>query len=118
MPHLTLEYTSNLNKLDTERALLALNHALVASGHFEDVDIKSRAVRFDDFLIGTTGGAHAFVHLKLSLLSGRSQLARNELSNALLRVLRASCKGISNDRLQMSVQIEEIDRPSYAKDVI
>ena len=118
MPHLTLEYTSNLNKLDTERALLALNHALMASGHFEEVDIKSRAIKLDDFLIGTTGGAHAFVHVKLALLSGRSQQTRNELSNALLRVLRVSCKGISEDRLQMSVQVEEIDRPSYAKGVM
>lgn len=117
MPHLTLEYTSNLTKFDTERALLALNHALLASGHFEEVDIKSRAIRLDDYLIGTTGSAHAFVHVKLALLSGRSQQTRNELSNALLRVLRVSCKGISEDRLQMSVQIEEIDRPSYAKDV-
>ena len=118
MPHLTLEYTSNLTKLDTERALLALNHALVASGHFEEVDIKSRAVRHDDFLIGTTSGAHAFVHVTLALLSGRSQQTRNELSSALLRVLRMSCKGISEDRLQVSVQVEELDRPSYAKDVI
>jgi 5-carboxymethyl-2-hydroxymuconate isomerase len=118
MPHLTLEYTSNLNKFDTERALLALNHALLASGHFEEVDIKSRAIRLDDYLIGTAGRAHAFVHVKLALLSGRSQQTRNELSNALLRVLRVSCKGISEDRLQISVQIEEIDRSSYAKDVM
>lgn len=118
MPHLTLEYTSNLSRLNIERTLLALNHALIASGHFEEIDIKSRAIKLDSFLIGTTSNAHTFVHVKLSLLSGRSQQARNDLSNSLLCVLRSSCMGIAEDQLQLSVQIDEIDRASYAKDVI
>ncbi len=118
MPHLTLEYTNNLTALDAGRVLLALNHALVASGQFEDIDIKSRALPLETFLIGTSVGNHAFVHVKLALLSGRSSQTKSELSSALLRVLRANCEAGAGNHLQLCVEVQDIDRASYAKDSV
>ncbi|MCA8118400.1 hypothetical protein LGN07_06710 [Burkholderia cepacia] len=46
MPHLTLEYSANLDGFDAGATLRALNAALAASGHFDERDIKSpRAAR-------------------------------------------------------------------------
>lgn len=118
MPHLTLEYTDNLTTLDTTRALLAMNHALAASDHFEEIDIKSRAVPLETYLIGTESEQRAFMHVKLAILSGRSAQTKSELSGALLRVLRASCKESTSSHLQLSVEIVEIERASYAKDAL
>ena len=118
MPHLTLEYTSNLGAINPDRILLALNHALVASEHFEETDIKSRAVQLDTWRIGVSTSEHAFVHVKLAILSGRSAQVKSEISSALLRVLSASCKDLTSHPLQLCVEVQEIERASYAKKIL
>lgn len=118
MPHLTLEYTNNLVDFDSRRVLMALNRTLIEFGHFEELDIKSRAVVLDSYLVGTSQEARAFIHVKLSILSGRSAQVKSELSNALLRVLSADCKELTQHHLQLCVEIIDIDRPSYAKEVL
>ncbi len=118
MPHLTLEYTSNLSDLDPKRILIALNHALVASGQFEEFDIKSRALPLDTFLVGTADERRAFVHAKLALLSGRSAQTKSDLSGAMLRVLRMACKGLADCPVQLCAEIIDMDRASYAKDLL
>jgi 5-carboxymethyl-2-hydroxymuconate isomerase len=118
MPHLTLEYTSNLATINAERILLALNHALAASGHFNEMDIKSRAMALDTWRIGTTTVPHAFVHVKLAILSGRSPEVKSTISNSLLRVLSESCKGLAGHPIQLCVEMLDIDRASYAKEVL
>lgn len=40
MPHMSVEYTANLNDFDAEAALLALNQALFDSGEFNEADIR------------------------------------------------------------------------------
>lgn len=117
MPHLTLEYTDNLKDLALADTLLALNHALAASGHFEEADIKSRALPLHTWQVGTSSVQRAFVHVKLAILSGRSAQVKGELSGALLRVLRAACKDIAPCPVQLCVEVLEIDRASYAKEV-
>jgi 5-carboxymethyl-2-hydroxymuconate isomerase len=118
MPHLTLEYTSNLGEINPDRILLALNHTLVASDHFNEMDIKSRAISLDTWRVGVSTSEHAFVHVKLAILSGRSTQVKNELSNALLRVLRVSCKEFTRHPVQLCVEVQEIERASYAKEVL
>ncbi|MGH8807978.1 MAG: 5-carboxymethyl-2-hydroxymuconate Delta-isomerase [Noviherbaspirillum sp.] len=116
MPHLTLEYTNNLTDFDARRVLPALNQALAASGHFNEIDIKSRAIALDTYQIGTAAEERAFVYVKLAILSGRSDQTKRELSNALLDLLRSSCKGITHCSLQLCVEVVDIDRSSYAKE--
>lgn len=60
MPHLIFEYTANLKCLDVRKSLKALNTALMDGGHFEGPDIKSQAIRMDDFLVGNGVEAGAF----------------------------------------------------------
>jgi 5-carboxymethyl-2-hydroxymuconate isomerase len=115
MPHLTLEYTNNLPALDVKQALLKLNQALLASGQFEEIDIKSRAIRLDDFLVGTSSGGRAFIHLRLSILSGRSLQVQQALSASLLHAMRECCADLHVGHLQLSVEVLEIDRKIYSK---
>ena len=115
MPHLTIEYSNNLPQFIPNEALMALNQALVASGQFEEVDIKSRAVCFNGFLVGTVPAGRAFVHAKLAILSGRSIEIKQELSNSLLGVLSAICVWPETLQVQLCVEVQEIERQSYAK---
>lgn len=119
MPHLTLEYSANLNAFDTKATLLALNESLATSGHFEnELDIKSRGLPRDAFQVGTSSEPRAFVHATLSILSGRTLDTRRALTERVLAVLKAHCVAPSGTHLQLSVQLVEMERESYAKAVI
>jgi 5-carboxymethyl-2-hydroxymuconate isomerase len=115
MPHLTVEYTKNLTSLNANGLLLQLNQALAAAGNFEDIDIKSRAIALDNYLVGTTADDKAFVHVKLSILSGRTSHVKQALSNSLLQVLSDATVGIQKMHIQLCVEILEIDRETYTK---
>ncbi|MBN3789009.1 5-carboxymethyl-2-hydroxymuconate Delta-isomerase [Burkholderia sp. Ac-20353] len=115
MPHLTLEYSCNLDGFDATATLIALNEALVASGHFDEPDIKSRALRFDEFVVGTTGAPRAFAHAKLALLSGRSVDVKRDLAEQVLAVLKVRCHAPSGTHLQLCAEMVEIESESYAK---
>jgi len=117
MPHLVVEYTNNLLPgFDAVQALATLNRALIASGQFEEADIKSRAVVLDTFLVGTAPAGRAFVHARLDLLSGRSAAVKRELSAALLAALSRACPERTDLEIQLSVEIADLDRDSYAKE--
>lgn len=118
MPHLTLEYTSNLSSLDAMGAIKRLNQVLAASGQFEEeIDIKSRAVRLEFSAVGTAAEGRAFMHVKLAILSGRSPEIKAALSHQLLAVLKEVCGPLAGLHTQLCVEIQEIDRGSYAKSV-
>lgn len=114
MPHLTVEYTKDIQGIGSTSALQALNHVLVASGQFEEADIKSRVIRLETFLVGTSPDLRGFVHAKLAILSGRSPEIKEALSQALLRALRTICTS-AGVHVQLCVEIVDIDRGSYSK---
>jgi 5-carboxymethyl-2-hydroxymuconate isomerase len=116
MPHLHLEYTDNLPELDADKALLRLNHALVASGQFgAEFDIKSRAVKVESFRVGTSGAPRGFIAVRMALLSGRSPQIKKQLSESLLAVLQDLCVLPADLQVQLSVELLDIDRESYSK---
>ncbi len=115
MPHLTLEYSGNLRFPNPPALLLKLNQALVASGQFGEIEIKSRALRQDDFMVGTQPEGRAYLHAKLALLQGRDQDTKNALGQSLLEVLKQHWAGYDAQQLQLCVEIQEIERPSYAR---
>lgn len=116
MPHLHLEYSANLRTLDADKTLLRLNNALVASGQFSDeLDIKSRAVAHQTWRVGIALAERAFVHVKLSLLSGRSAQIKQQLSASLLEALKDVVTAQAGLDIQLCVEILDIDRESYSK---
>lgn len=130
MPHLTLEYSANLATLapafKPATALAAINRAAFASGLFGEADIKSRALACEQFCIGVEAAPRAFAHLRVALLSGRSGEERRQLAAQLLAALKSTVDGqneqksgrIPGGEIQLSVETCDLDRPSYAKDVL
>lgn len=119
MPHLHMEYTANLPKLDEGVVLLRLNNALVASGQFAaESDIKSRAVKIENFLVGTVFEKRGFVHVKLALLSGRSPEIKKQLAENLLAVIQDLGDWPTDVSVQLCVEILDIDRGPYAKAIV
>ena len=118
MPHLTLEYSSNLASLGVNETLQALNQALAGCGQFEEADIKSRAQAFEHCVVGIAPQGRAFAHIKLAILSGRSAEAKLALSQLLLQTLEQCLPPSPGLNVQLCAEILEIDRASYSKSVI
>jgi len=112
MPQIIMQYSSGL-QLDVPATLLAINEALLGSGQFQAVDIKSRAILLDHWLTGTEPGAHPFVHLQLHILTGRDLATRQQLSASLLPVLQQHVAGPAGT--QLCVEICQMEKESYSK---
>jgi 5-carboxymethyl-2-hydroxymuconate isomerase len=117
MPHLTLEFTQNLSGFDAHKALLHMNKAIFESGHFDEVDIKSRAIPLDRFVIGISPENRAFIHAKLAVLSNRPPVVRQALSTMLLQELSSLAPEHPGLHVQICVEILEIERDTYSKTV-
>ncbi|RQO76977.1 5-carboxymethyl-2-hydroxymuconate isomerase [Aquitalea sp. FJL05] len=115
MPQIIMQYSKGL-QLDVPATLLAINQTLLASGQFQAVDIKSRAIPLDCWLTGTEPGAHPFVHLQLHILTGRDLATRQQLSSSLLPVLQQQVSGPSGT--QLCVEICQMEKESYSKLVL
>ncbi len=120
MPHITIEVSPTLTDFDASRTLERVNHVLAASGQFDDADIKTRVLRLHEALVGTEGAAQGFVHATLRLLSGRSPATRAALSASVLEALLGSlpAAGGMQRPVQVSVDVVEMDRSTYAKQVV
>jgi 5-carboxymethyl-2-hydroxymuconate isomerase len=118
MPHLVIEYTENLALPDPAACLSTVNAALVASGQFEEVDIKSRAYAVAAFRIGAAQAGRAFVAARLSILSGRSVETKQDLSQRVLQALQQHVPSGTGLSTQVSVEVVEMERSTYAKCVV
>lgn len=117
MPHLIVEYTPNLAGFAADDILAALNDSLTASGEVNtESDLKSRAVAVDTFRIGNQPAQRAFVHATLRLLAGRTPEAKRALSDRVAAVLRERVPRPTGVLVQLSVEIVDMDRPSYSKE--
>ena len=117
MPHLIVEYSQNLAGFPEAQALTELNQAVTSSPEvLDEADLKSRFVLVDSFEVGTAPANRAFVHAQLRLLAGRTPEAKKELSDLIAAVLRERTPRPQGVMVQLSVEIVDMDRPSYVKE--
>ena len=117
MPHLTLEYTENLEENVNFKSMFSkLHNILVDVGGINIGNCKSRAVTRKNYYIGKGQKNAAFVHLAVSFLEGRSIELKGEIGRQILKVLKDYYSlAIKNYDLQISVEITDIPRPLYFK---
>jgi 5-carboxymethyl-2-hydroxymuconate isomerase len=117
MPHCILEYSANVpDRPDLARVLADVHAALTATGEFTLADIKSRAVRHEQFLIGDGDPARVFVTLTMQILGGRSDEVKARISEAALAVLtRHYPESLTTRTCSLTVQVCDIHRASYRR---
>lgn len=117
MPHLNIEYSSNLTGFPQSQIRRELNQAVTSSPEvLDEADLKTRIVAIDNFEIGTAPSARAFVHAQLRLLAGRTPEAKKDLSERIAAVLRRLTPKPEGVLVQLSVEIVDMDRYSYVKE--
>ena len=73
MPHLTIEYSGNLDaQADIAGLCRSLHAAMVDCGLFELGAIRVRALRCDDYAVADLLAENAFADLRLRIGAGRS----------------------------------------------
>ena len=108
MPHLTLEYTDNL-EFEIQPLLARLHEELVATGAINLKGIKSRAIRHSDYRIADGDPAYAFVHVGLLIREGRPIEVQQDAARRVMQVLKATFgQRLENGYLSLSVDIKEL----------
>lgn len=118
MPHLTLEYTANLDEWASDaELLLRLHRVLEAAAGIKIANCKSRWRMVEEWVVGDGGAESAFVHLDVRFLEGRPPEVKQAVGEGILDVLRDHFRpppeGLD---LQITVELQDIRRSTYFKD--
>ncbi|MGD0831892.1 MAG: 5-carboxymethyl-2-hydroxymuconate Delta-isomerase [Terracidiphilus sp.] len=119
MPHCIFEYSANIaDDSDWHKIMMKVHETLISTGQFVTMDIKSRVVRHENFVIGDGENNQSFVTLDIRILDGRSDDIKNEITKAALEVLVDEFpKSLAEQKCSITVQISEIHRASYQRHV-
>jgi 5-carboxymethyl-2-hydroxymuconate isomerase len=108
MPHLTLEYTDNLD-FDVQALLSRLHSELVATGAINLKGLKSRAIRHTEYRIADGNPEYAFVHVNLLIREGRPDEVQQDAAQRVLVVLKDTFGNrFEKSYLSLSVDIKEM----------
>jgi 5-carboxymethyl-2-hydroxymuconate isomerase len=108
MPHLTLEYSANL-EFEAQPLFAQLHETMVATGVVNLKGLKSRAIRHTDYRIADGDEAYAFVHLNILLRAGRPLEMQQEVARRAMAVLEETFgHRFAEGYLSLSVDIKEM----------
>ncbi len=117
MPHLTLEYTSNLEEWASDPGLLLSLHRLLESvAAIKIGNCKSRWRMVEEWVVGDGQGESAFVHLDLRFLEGRALDKKQAVGAGAAELLRSHFEAaFQSFDVQITVDVQDIRRSTYFK---
>ncbi len=119
MPHLTLEYTSNLDEWAADPDLLLSLHRLLEAAGIKIENCKSRWRMAEEWVTGDGQGESAFVHLDIRFLEGRKPDVKRMIGEGAVELLQDHFQPAADRSdgldLQITVEIQDIRRADYFK---
>ena len=108
MPHLTLEYTDNI-EVDVQPLLARLHEEVVATGAINLKGIKSRAIKHTQYRVADGDPNYAFVHVGLLIREGRPIEVQKEATQRVMKVLKETFGYLFEKRkLSLTVDLKEM----------
>ena len=108
MPHLTLEYTDNI-EVDVQPLLTRLHEEVVATGAINLKGIKSRAIQHSQYRIADGNPDYAFVHVSLLIREGRPIEVQKEATSRVMAVLKETFGyRFETGKISLSVDLKEM----------
>lgn len=108
MPHITLEFTDNLD-FEVQTLLARLHAELVATGAINLKGLKSRAIRHSEYRIADGNPDYAFVQVNLLIKEGRPPEIQREFAQRVMAVLKETFgHRFETGYLSLSVDIKEM----------
>lgn len=121
MPHLTIEYSANLDAGSDIRGLcLAAHRAILETGLFELGAIRVRAVRCTDYAVADLLTENSFADLRLRIGAGRNQAEKQRAGEMLFKAATDHfAPQLRKPHFALTLSIAEIDASlSWKKNVI
>jgi len=108
VPHLTLEYTDNI-EVDVQPLLARLHEEVVATGAINLKGIKSRAIKHTQYRIADGDPDYAFVHVGLLIREGRPIEVQRDATQRVMKVLKETFGHLFEMRkLSLTVDLKEM----------
>ena len=112
MPHLKLEYTGNVQwKNPIQDIFSELQTVLIQNARVKPENCKSRATGVKDFHCAGKSNSGGFIHLEISLLSGRTKEVKTNIGKECSRIVQSFIE--NRDEIQVSVELRDMDRDGY-----
>ncbi len=117
MPHLIVEYSSNLeDAIELDTLMAKLRDRAVASGVFSLGGIRVRGECRDRYLVADGASDNGFVHITARVGHGRDAATRREAAESLFEVLCGHMQTVFDERgLGLSFEMVEIDPDTNLK---
>lgn len=117
MPHIVVEYSSNLEADVSPRRLVdALHQAALQTGVFPLGGLRTRAERRDIYAVADGNPSNAFVAVVARIGEGRDADIRKRVAAALMAALEAETAQAFHTRgLGLTVEVQEIDDTASLK---
>ncbi len=111
MPHVTIEYSANLEaEVEPMTLVKAVHRAVLSQPVFEAVGARTRAARREHFLVADGDPSHAFIAVTARIGPGRTLAERKAASEAIMKALHETVAPIYESRgLLLSVEVAELD---------
>ncbi len=111
MPHITIEYSANLEAEIAPMALVAAVHrAALTVPAFEIAGLRTRASRREFFMVADGDPTHGFIAVTARIGPGRDQATRTAASRTLMDALYQAVAPVYESRgLALSVEVTELD---------
>ena len=112
MPHLNIEYSSNLEaRVPMDDFCEAMLRAALATGVFETGAVRVRATMCSSFAIADDHPDNAFLDMSLRIGAGRDLETKKRAGEAIFAAARAYLSDLFNTpHFALSFEIREIDR--------
>ncbi|QPM92458.1 5-carboxymethyl-2-hydroxymuconate Delta-isomerase [Pseudooceanicola algae] len=111
MPHIVIEYFTE-TPLDRQALLQTALDTAADSGVMNRDDIKVRLLPAEAILLGD--GRKSFMHVTISMLTGRTDAAKLGLAQAMTGALRVLCPQVGG----ISTDIRDMNPECYKKSLI
>ncbi len=111
MPHILVEYSSNIApRVEVAGLIGALHGAVVESGLFEPAAVRTRALPRDLYLVADGAPDNVFLHITARIRAGRSIENRRSLGESLLEAAKTAISALPpSTPIALSVEVHEID---------
>ena len=117
MPHITVEYSANLEDDLSIRALVdAIHETALATGVFPIGGLRTRAERRDVYAVADRAPENAFIAVIARIGAGRDAATRQRVAASLLETVRQATVDVFARRgLGITVEVQEIDPTASLK---
>jgi 5-carboxymethyl-2-hydroxymuconate isomerase len=117
MPHITLEYSNNINiEKDFRQLFFLIHQAIHQTLGIDTLNMKSRAIALNDYFIEDGSPDHAFAHLQIKFLDRHQPASLKKLGDEIFNLMVEFFEGQTDALIfQPSFEITEINHEFYFK---